>query len=157
MEIGSDDLVLDDLVHEYIQNYVSKYHFFGICDCAWLDAETMECIRITSKATYGAGRMISRQALEVANWKIWNDRINKGLDNNSVFNMARKRIFYQRFRARDIPYVIDIKSKDNIWKFDINRGLKYDVNNILNKLSDEEKEGLECYRAKYILEGLTGR
>lgn len=139
MEIGSDDLVLNELLDDY-KNYVGKYEFFGISDCAYINSETGECRRLTSKSTYGAGRMISHKSLERANWYLWKDRLNKGLDNDSVFALQRKGIMYQRVKPLEFPCVIDVKSKDNIWKFNYFLGVEYNIDEILKRISNEEKE-----------------
>jgi hypothetical protein len=146
MEIGSDDLILNELVEDYLSNYVGKYDFFGITDCVWIDTTLGECRRIQSNTTYGAGRMISRTALEQVGWKLWSDHITRGLDNNSIFNLHRKKIAYHKCDRIDIPCVIDIKGDENIWKFNYWIGVEYDVGNILERLSDDEKEMLDrCY------------
>ena len=146
MEIGSDDLVLNELIEDYIENYVGKYDFFGVSDCLWVDTLFGSARRIQSTATYGAGRMISRKALEEVGWKMWTDCINRGMDNNSIFNFQRKKIKYQRVNPIGFPCVIDVKSDENIWKFDYFRGVEYDISNILDKLSDKERKILEeCY------------
>lgn len=146
MEIGSDDLVLNELIEDYLANYVGKYDFFGVCDALWVDTLFGGARRIISKTTYGAGRMISRRALEEMGWKIWNNSINRGMDNNSIFNFRTKKIMYNRVDPLAFPCVIDIKSEENIWKFDYFRGVEYDIKNIYDKLSDEEKQMLEeCY------------
>src|SRR6478609_9144885 len=51
MEIGSDDLILNELLDDY-KNYIGKHDFFGITDAAYVNSETGECRRLTSKATY---------------------------------------------------------------------------------------------------------
>ena len=152
LEIGSDDLVLNELIEDYLNKYVGKYDFFGIRDCAWYNSETGDCRRIISNTTYGAGRFIHRSVLDKVDWKIWNDRINRGLDNNSIFNFARKRIFYNKAQPLAFPCVIDIKGKDNLTKFNWISGVEYDVKLLFDKLSDEEVE-----RIKNVTEQNTHR
>jgi hypothetical protein len=142
MEIGSDDLILNELLEDY-KNYIGKHEFFGISDCAYINSESGECRRLISKSTYGAGRMISRKSLEAANWVLWNDRLNRGLDNNSVFALQRKNIAYHRVKQGEFPCVIDVKSQQNIWRFNYYLGVPYDIEEILKRISPEEKEILE--------------
>lgn len=142
MEIGSDDLALNELLDNY-KELIGKVDFFGISDAAYINSETGECRRLISKSTYGAGRMISRKALERAGWVLWADRLNRGLDNNSVFALQSKGFIYQRMKPMDFPGVIDIKSKENIWKFNYFLGVEYDINEILKRISAEEREILE--------------
>jgi hypothetical protein len=141
MEIGSDDLIVNELLDDY-KKYIGK-DFFGISDVAYINSETGECRRFISKSTYGAGRMISRKALEKANWVLWTDKLNRGLDNNSVFALQRKGFDYYRVSPMEFPGVIDVKSNENLWKFNYFLGVEYDINNVLKMISAEEKEILQ--------------
>lgn len=138
LEIGSDTLVLNELLDDY-KSYIGVHHFFGIADAAFICSETQKCRRVGSASTYGGGRMISREALEKMEFKIWPDDISKGLDNRSVFSLAREGGFwYQQVKRREYPLVFDIKSDVNIWPFDHLLGQEFDVNKILERLSEEE-------------------
>lgn len=145
MEIGSDDLILNELLDDY-KNYIGKYEFFGINDSAYINSETGECRRLISyQSTYGAGRMIHRNILDAADWKLWNDQINKGMDNNSILSLLKKGIGYKKVTPMDFPGVIDIKSKENIWKFNHYLGKPYDKEEIFKRLSIEEVNMIESY------------
>lgn len=146
MEIGSDDLVLNELLTDYLK-YVGKYDFFGISDAAYINSESMECRRLISRSTYGAGRMLHRRALDKVNWTLWGDRLNRGMDNNSVLNLQRRGVTYSKTTPMEFPGVIDVKSRENIWKFNYFLGVPYDVNEILKRVSPQEKEMLESYVA----------
>ena len=148
LEIGSDDLVTDSLLTSYKE--FLKYDFFGIRDVAYINSEDGACRRLTSKSTYGAGRMISRKVLEKMNWKLWDDHKEKGLDNNSVFRLAREGIFYRQVPAMPAPGVIDIKSDVNIWAFNYLLGAEYDINLVYEQLSEEEIELIECCKVESI-------
>jgi hypothetical protein len=141
MEIGSDDLITNDLLEDY-KKYIGKHDFFGIRDAAYVNSETGECRRLTSKATYGAGRMISRKALELIDWKLWVDRLNCGMDNNSVFNLGRKGVKYVTAEPMEFPGVIDVKSEENIWHFNYFIGIEYDLEKVLSKISQAERDSL---------------
>jgi len=158
MEIGSDDLVLDDLVTDYLRNYIGKYEFFGVSDALIVDTDFRVARRVLSKTVYGAGRMISRSALEKMKWTLWANSANRGLDQNSVFNARRNNINYHLTKPLTYPGVIDVKSRENIWKFNYFLGVEYDLEKVLDKLSVEEKEMLEqCYRLSNISADLTER
>lgn len=144
MEIGSDDLILNELLDSY-KPYFEKWNFFGIRDAAYLNSETGDCRRLISKATYGAGRMIKRELLDKVEWKLWKDGISKGLDNNSVFAFMRLGIDYKQVPNMDFPGVIDVKSKENIWKFDYFLGNEYPKEEIFKRLSEKEVELIESY------------
>lgn len=138
MEIGSDDLVTDELLTQYVE-YLEVHDFFGISDAAYIESESGECRRlITDKSTYGAGRIISRKVLDALGWRLWNDSLNRGLDNDSLRRIESKGFKYYKVKASDKPGVIDVKSNENLWKFNYFLGQPYDINNILPMLSASE-------------------
>lgn len=142
LEIGSDDLITDELLDQYLE-YFDQYEFFGISDICYVESSNLECRRLTTNTTtYGAGRIISRKVLESMNWNIWSDEINRGLDNNSIRNIKSNGWLYNKINPIDIPCVIDVKSDENIWKFNYFIGSGYDVNKILNRLSKQEADKL---------------
>lgn len=65
LEIGSDDLVKDELVELYAP-FFGKYDLFGTKDAIIINSEDGTCRRLKSDTTYGLGRCISRKALECA-------------------------------------------------------------------------------------------
>jgi hypothetical protein len=146
IEIGSDDIVTDDLLDQYIE-YYDKYDAFGVQDICYVESVNLECRRFNSKlSTYGAGRIISRKAIEKMQWKLWDDKINRGLDNDSIRNLKSKNINYFKVPPMDDPGVIDVKSDENIWKFNYFLGSGYDINKILNKLSQFEVDKLMTFQ-----------
>jgi hypothetical protein len=150
LEIGSDTLVLSELLDEYKKAFIGTEHFFGIGDCAFIDSESQSCRRVGGASTYGGGRMISRAALEKLNWNIWPDTQSKGLDNASVFKLATKGgFFYQQLKPGSVPLVVDLKSEVNIWPFNHLLGVAYDVEKILERLSNEEVEAIKELWASY--------
>lgn len=143
MEIGSDDLITNDLLDLYL-DYIDKYHFFGVSDAAYIESETGECRRLTYGAsTYGAGRLMSRKLLEQMEWKIWDDNFNRGLDNSSIRRIKNKGFVYHKINPTETPCVIDIKSNENLWKFNYFLGEKYDINILYDKLSTAEVNKLK--------------
>lgn len=145
LEIGSDDLVLNELLDWYQQSIESGELFFGIRDIAYIESDTGACRRLISKSTYGAGRMIHRSVLEKANWTLWKNSINRGLDNNSVFNLMRLGVRYKAISPKEFPGVIDVKSDVNLWKFDYFLGVEYDKILLFEKLSRREVQMIESY------------
>lgn len=141
MEIGSDDLVFSELLDKY-KPFINKNHFFGINDIVFIDTETNACRRHRNKGYYGAGRMISRYALESMNFTLWREDLNNCLDNNSLYNMARKGFMYKQISTGE-PMVVDIKSPENLWPFNHLVGGRYDLDKIYDKLSDPEIEMLQ--------------
>jgi hypothetical protein len=138
MEIGSDDLITNEMLDQYL-NYFGKYDFFGISDMAYIESESLECRRLTNKSTtYGAGRCIKKDLLVNLKWNIWTDELNRGLDNDSIRRIEKNGYKFHKVDSMDVPGLIDIKSNENIWKFNYFLGQEYDINNILSKLSSVE-------------------
>lgn len=140
MEIGSDDLVLNELLDSYKPMIAKKELFFGIRDAAYIDSESGHCRRLISSSTYGAGRMIHRSLLEQCSFRMWKDHLNRGLDNASVFMFQRMCIGYKQVAPIEFPCVIDVKSKVNIWHFRHDVGVPYDIDEVFKRLSGQEVE-----------------
>lgn len=155
MEIGSDDLILNELIDQY-QKFFVKYDFFGVCDAAYINGETLECRREISGTPYGAGRVISRKALELVDFNLW-PRANRGLDKYSLNNLYNKGIKYWQIPPIAYPLVIDIKSPVNLWKFSKTRGAPYDIEEIYSRLTNEEINAIRCLPQVYKLESLIER
>jgi hypothetical protein len=156
MEIGSDDLILDELLRQYAK-FFPKYDFFGICDAAYINAENLDCRRLQSNSTYGAGRIISRKALEAMEAKLWKDNLSKGLDNRSLIELYKKGFKYWQIPPIDYPLVIDIKSPVNIWPFNYMTGVSYDIDILFSHLSEQEVNAIKCLPHLYQSAGLIER
>ena len=63
LEIGSDDLVKDDLIELYA-DYVGKYPMFGTKDSCIIDSKDGSCRRLKSDTPFGLGRCLSRKVIE---------------------------------------------------------------------------------------------
>lgn len=183
LEIGSDDLVKDELVQLYAP-FFGKYDLFGTKDAVIINSEDGMCRRLKSDTTYGLGRCISRKALECAygidvlaletivcmgrstakgtngffkvdqakeleslgrvkilgepRYRLWNDTINKGLDNNSDFFFMKNGIGHKAIKTEK-PLCMDIKGRDNIWAFNPKLGTPYNIEEALDGLSQDEQ------------------
>lgn len=183
LEIGSDDLVKDELIDLYAP-YFGKYDLFGTKDAVIINSEDGQCRRLKSDTTYGLGRCMSRKALQCAygydvlalesilcsgrttpkdqvgffkpdqakeleklgrvkilsgpRYRLWRDEINKGLDNSSDYFFMKNGIGHRAIKTNK-PLCIDIKGKDNIWPFNPKLGTRYDLNEALEGLSQEEQ------------------
>lgn len=154
MEIGSDDLVLNSLLDDY-KKFIVKYDFIGVREMGFLDLETGLCRRWSSASVYGAGRMISRKALDLVGWKLWRDDLSRGLDNYSVQLLYDNGIKYWQIPPSDHPKVVDVKSEVNIWPFNHLNGGPYDFDKIKEHLTDDENEFLTCLLQKTTSEEWT--
>jgi hypothetical protein len=138
LEIGSDDIITNELLDQYL-NYFGYNEFFGISDIAYIESESGECRRLISHSTtYGAGRCISREILEKAKWKLWKDDLNRGLDNDSTRKINNLGYKFTKVEPLDQPCLIDVKSQENIWKFNYFLGQSYDPSKLLSSLSISE-------------------
>lgn len=157
IEIGSDDLILEELLNQYKKFFV-KYDFFGVCDAGYIDAETLQCVRLQSDAVYGAGRAISRIALEKMNWTLWKN-VSKGMDKSSLTNLYNLGFKYWVIPPIDYPLVIDIKSPVNIWPFRNYKakGVGYDIEEIFSRISYDEVNAIKCLPRVYQSADLIGK
>lgn len=156
IEIGSDDLILDELLIQY-QKFFVKYDFFGICDAAYINSEDLHCRRLQSNSTYGAGRAISKRALEKVNYNLWPEKLERGMDNRSIIRLYKEQIKYWVIPAIEFPCVIDIKSQVNIWPFNYLLGVEYDINEIFSRISPEEVNAIKCLKQVYKSASLIER
>ena len=67
--------------------------------------------------------------------KLWNDEASAGMDNHSNIRLNENG-FKCRQIFTDEPLAVDIKSDVNIWKFNPEAGVKYDLNEFKNGLPE---------------------
>jgi hypothetical protein len=84
----------------------------------------------------GYGEIISEEC-----YKIWSDNQNRGLDNHSMFFLAKNGVLGRQIKS-ETPIAIDIKSKENLWPFNPDFGQKESLDKVLVGLSEEEKTGI---------------
>lgn len=147
VEIGSDDLLKDD----FVGLYPFDRDVFGLRDFAIIDTQTGDCRRLSDRdARFGLGRAISRKAIESFNhhgvYRMWSDRIGKGLDNDSTFALARNGFLEKRYSA-DEPLAIDLKSAVNIWPFNHSMGIDYSIDKALKGLGENEVTAIKSMYA----------
>ena len=187
IEIGSDDLIKDELLEKY-EPYFGKYEMFGTKDSIIINSENGHCNRLSSDTPYGLGRCISREVIQkhcygvdirakeaigmigrsVAKdqigffkiehaeeavklgraeivgeprYKLWQDEINKGMDNSSNYFLLKMGVGYKTVPTVK-PLTIDIKGKENIWPFSDSLGVKYDIAKAMEGLSQEEQSAI---------------
>ena len=124
LEIGSDDLVKDELIELYAPNF-GKYDLFGTKDAIIINSEDGMCRRLNSDTTYGLGRCMSRKAVECA----------YGVDILALEHIMAigrttaegERGFFKVEMAEEQEKLGRIKilgkPRYRLWKDDINRGL----------------------------------
>lgn len=124
LEIGSDDLVKNELIELYAPNF-GKYDLFGTKDAIVINSEDGMCRRLKSDTTYGLGRCMSRKAVGCA----------YGVDILALEHIMAigrttaegERGFFKVDMAEEQERLGRIKilgkPRYRLWKDDINRGL----------------------------------
>lgn len=109
--LGSDDIVKTSLFDFYNSKddilINDKIHF--------VDVPTGRA-SIIVRARIGAGRRISRKAIEKCKYKLWSDHKNQSLDMDSNANLNRAG--FATIEHRTVPHVLGLKSEINIWGYD---------------------------------------
>lgn len=125
IEIGSDDILKDELINLY-ENYFGKYEMFGTKDSIIIDSLTGKCRRIQSDTPYGLGRCISRETIEnhcygvdcVAIEPIIGRGRTTAKDQTGFFNLSQAEELEKLGRLK-----ISGQPRYKLWKDEINRGL----------------------------------
>lgn len=115
---GSDDIFCPGLWNWY---KTLDVHYAGITDLYFMDYPTGR-IKYNDGFSanrrgepHGAGRAIHRNVLESANWKLWDDNINIGLDASMTTTLDKFNLSYQFIKVMSKGFVaMDIKTKDNL-------------------------------------------
>lgn len=137
IEIGSDDLIKDELIEKY-QKYFGKYEMFGTKDTNIIDSETGRCQRLTSDTPYGLGRCISRKVIEekcighdvIAKEPILAIGRTTAKGEKGFFNIAQAKELESLGRVEILG-----KPRYKLWKDEINRGLDNSSNYFLLKMN----------------------
>lgn len=125
LEIGSDDLVKDELIELYSE-YFGKYDYFGTKDAIIIDSATGKCRRLKSDTTYGLGRCISRKTIEDNCYGV------EVLAKESIMQRGRttakgNKGFFKVSVAKELEGLgrVEIigEPRYRLWKDDINKGL----------------------------------
>lgn len=111
--LGSDDIIKTSLLEFYSKHphdhvlITDKIYFIDIRDGR---------SSLITRARIGAGRRISREAVERCNYRLWTDTMNKSLDRDS--NGALQNAGLGTAETRTEAHVTGLKSDMNIWAYD---------------------------------------
>ena len=126
MQLGSDDLVSDEIWQYYEKPLQAGRKFFGLSDLYFYNAKTHAVKHYGSNQVFGACRMIHRDIVrqlvrDTGYVQLWTDEKNSALDRDSENNIT-KEIGFCNIRVLPVktpkPMVIDIKTEENINKWD---------------------------------------
>lgn len=124
--IGSDDVISPDIVDlyaPYIDNQVPAFWTQSMLTLNW---DTDEIKHFKGYKRYqnlgiGAGKMISKEALENSKGRPSEEEIERGLD-SSIEARIRQDGFESKVIRKPKPYILDIKGEDNLNKFEALKG-----------------------------------
>jgi hypothetical protein len=133
IEIGSDDLIKNELIEKY-SNYFGKHEMFGTKDSIIINSINGKCRRLQSDTPYGLGRCISRATIEKHCFGY------DCLANEGIIAMGRTVAkgqigFFKPGQAQELERLGRLKILGNprikLWRDDINRGLDNSSNYFL--------------------------
>lgn len=122
MNLGSDDLIHPAILQLFSPFLDQKIPFFGINRVFFYEKITKKLAK-SVPYVWGAGRMISRHLIENLRSNggfLYNSDFSRGLDCNSMDTIQEKvGIKYELIDSGNFPYIVDIKTWDNINDFNM--------------------------------------
>jgi len=124
MNMGSDDLIHPDIMKLYAPLIADKVPVFGITKLYFYDIledKTVHFSYYNNPNVVGAGRMISREAIQEVKYRfgaLYDLVIIRRLDGQSARRLLQCGFKQIGVDPGDFPYIVDIKSGENINGFD---------------------------------------
>jgi len=140
MEVGSDDLIANSLL-DVLNPYFTQETPQITPQSVWfIDVVTGKAAFWTTSVVLGAGRCISRAALELFSpaYELWEPLINRGMDSHSWRNLQKKGIGNILVPLRSRVYNLDLKSEVNINSLDVFLPAYHSVRKILSHFPEAE-------------------
>jgi len=114
MNLGSDDIITEDLFKSYDDLFKRNDPMFGSTRLTFIDSKEKECATFDYNVMIGAGRCIRKDILVRYTKDGMYDKIQAGLDMNSAKRFSE----VQTVEVENNPNTIyDIKSDTNIWSY----------------------------------------
>lgn len=137
--LGSDDFLSKDLWDYY---KTLDVHYAGILDLYFMEWKTKRVkynagfSRNRAGEPHGAGRAIHRNVLDALQWKLWDEKLEIGLDGAMTENLRKLQGLTTKFiRLEDHHFVaLDIKTEENLHSITEYDGAFVDTEPILNRL-----------------------
>ena len=140
MNLGSDDIITKDLFDAYEDCFNKNIGIFGATKATFIDSESKEVKVFDYGVMIGAGRCIRKDILVENTKEGMYDKIQRGLDLNSM-----KRFIRVSNTEVQVPLtaIYDIKSKENIWKFnELPKGETLDFDSATKGLSTKQIDAI---------------
>ena len=141
MNLGSDDMIIDDIYKIYNPLMNIGLDLFGYNSCYVKKISTdmiYEMPNANPEHCIGAGRMIKKEIIENCGLKIYDDNFERGLDSNSMQIMKLYNPTLKPYILDGIAPIVDIKSEVNINTFEmvINWGRVREIENTKYKFNN---------------------
>jgi hypothetical protein len=136
IEINSDDILKNELLDLYDK---VNYDYVGLRNFCFIDSKTLRCRQVQDKTIYGIGRRYSRRLVEKV-VPMWNNTARVGMDNYANWRIWKETKTEGKQLFTDEPLAADIKSDVNIWPFNPELGVHYDLGDFFEGLSNKEIE-----------------
>jgi len=118
MQLGSDDLLSNSLIHYYLPELQKKQSLFGMTDLYVYDTQTGNAKFFRQKTgVFGAGRCIRWDIVRAFDGRLWSDYKNSGLDMDSDDRIGSIGRIVRTIPVTR-PQVVDIKSDVNIHSYE---------------------------------------
>lgn len=147
--MGSDDIV-DDNYWKFIYSLnKDEDKLIGLKDLYFYSTESKQIGLFQGykdeRQTIGAGRFFSRKILEMTNWKLWDDGLNKGLDTNCSFKLTKLGIKEQSYSMKESDtFLVDIKHNRSITNKAIINGCKpVNISEMAKKVTKKVMEQID--------------
>lgn len=124
--LGSDDLISPKLAEVYLETMKQGPTYFGLRGCYMIEPATRRALYLSGHANprrfgeaIGAGRTLSRRALDKVNGRPWPDNISKGADLHMTLNLRRRGIKGPdlAIEKAEGTFLVDVKGGGNLWSF----------------------------------------
>lgn len=145
MEIGSDDCLEKSLFDFYKPYFDKKEPYFGINEYYLISPKQKKAKvwKYDVNHPIGAGRCIRKDVLKQLDFKIWPEGMQRGLDTNSDVNLIKIGYRCEILDTNKFPFVIDIKTDENLWGFDQINGTAVDYDFVTAYLPEVCEESLQ--------------
>lgn len=145
--VGSDDLITPELLKQYIVYMKEGYDYIGVTDFYFYDLITKKSLywggyreKFRQGHTCGAGRILSSRLLNLWDWKPWENRHNKILDNSIQEKLKKTPHSIKTFSLKENNlFALDVKSSTNMTPFNL-----WDNSNYIDSLIIKNKFPYLC-------------